>query len=76
MIHYLDIPKTTKSEEGIIRCIARNMNGEVESTAHLKINPKADYRSVLRSVKTGEPVVAEVEEATTRDERSKLTILN
>lgn len=59
MIHYLDIPKTAKTDEGIIRCYARNIQGEAESMAHLRINPKTDYRSVLRNVKTGEPVVIE-----------------
>jgi hypothetical protein len=61
MIHYLDIPKTSKNDEGIIRCIAKNQSGEVETKAKLRINPKADFRSVLRNVKTGEPIVIEEE---------------
>lgn len=56
MIHYLDIPKTSKADEGLIRVFAKNINGEIESSAQLKVNPKQDYRSVLRSSKTGEPI--------------------
>jgi hypothetical protein len=65
MIHYLDIPKTTKNDEGIIRCIAKNQSGEVETKAKLRINPKADFRSVLRNSKTGEPL--KIEEETVRE---------
>ena len=50
MIHYLDIPKTVKAEhEGTIKCFAKNMMGQCETTCQLKINPKIDYRSVLRN---------------------------
>lgn len=50
MIHYLDIPKTVKAEhEGTIRCFAKNMMGQCETTCHLRIKPKIDYRSVLRN---------------------------
>lgn len=66
MIHYLDIPKTTKNDEGVIRCIAKNQSGEVETKAKLRINPKADFRSVLRSAKTGEPIKIEQEPVTER----------
>ena len=61
MIHYLDIPKTTKNDEGTIRCIAKNQSGEVETKAKLRVNPKTDFRTILRNVKTGEPVVIESE---------------
>jgi hypothetical protein len=64
MIHYLDILKVNKNDEGLVRCFAKNFKGECETTAQLRVNPKADYRSVLRSVKTGEPVVIEQEEIT------------
>lgn len=76
MIHYLDIPKTSKADEGTVRCFARNIKGEVESSAQLKINPKADFRSVLRNVKTGEPVVIEKDEKvdTRTSEESKFLI--
>lgn len=62
MIHYLDVLKTSKQDEGIVRCFARNMQGEVESSAHLKVNPRPDFRTVLRNAKTGEPVYIEQEE--------------
>ncbi len=68
MIHYLDIPKTSKNDEGIIRCIAKNQSGEVETKAKLRINPKADFRSVLRNVKTGEPIKIEEESFRERGE--------
>lgn len=75
MIHYLDIPKTSKMDEGTIRCFARNIKGEVESTAQLKINPKTDFRSVLRNVKTGEPVVIEDDsKLAQKDDSSELKI--
>jgi hypothetical protein len=57
MIHYLDISKASKQDEGLIRCIAKNIMGEKEVHARLRVNPKADYRSVLKSAKTGEPVL-------------------
>jgi hypothetical protein len=53
MIHYLDIRKAKCTDEGLLRCIARNSKGEVESIAKFKVNPKADYRSVLINAKTG-----------------------
>ena len=62
MIHYLDILKAGKNDEGVVRCIARNIQGEVESSAHLRVNPRPDYRTVLRNVKTGEPVYIEEEQ--------------
>lgn len=75
MIHYLDIPKTSKADEGIVKCFARNIMGEAETTCQLRVNPKTDFRSVLRNVKTGEPVVIEQEEpdeeAKARAERRK-----
>jgi hypothetical protein len=75
MIHYLDIPKTSKADEGTVKCFARNIMGEAETTCQLRINPKTDFRSVLRNVKTGEPVVIEQEEpdeeAKARAERRK-----
>ena len=50
MIHYLDIPKSVKAEhEGEIKCFAKNMVGQCETTCHLKIIPKIDYRSVLKN---------------------------
>ncbi len=55
MIHYLDITKAGKQDEGVIRCIARNVHGEKEVVARLRVNPKADFRSVLKNAKTGEP---------------------
>jgi hypothetical protein len=55
MIHYLDIPKTNKGDEGIVRCFARNIKGDAETSAELRVNPKTDYRTVLRNAKTGEP---------------------
>ena len=78
MIHYLDIMKASKNDEGTVRCFAKNFKGETETTAQLRVNPKADYRSVLRNVKTGEPVVIEAEELTEeqrqRQERRKIKI--
>ena len=72
MIHYLDIPKTAKLDEGTVRCFAKNIQGEVETSAFLRVNPKTDYRSVLRNVKTGEPVVLEEPiEPRPRDDRRK-----
>ena len=59
MIHYLDISKASKQDEGIVRCIARNIMGEKEIFARLRVNPKADFRSVLRNAKTGEPFLIE-----------------
>lgn len=53
MIHYLDIRKTKYTDEGVIRCVARNPKGEAESVAQLKVNQKTDYRSVLVNPKTG-----------------------
>jgi hypothetical protein len=50
MIHYMDIPKTVKAEhEGVIRCFAKNMVGQCETTCKLKITPKLDYRSFLKN---------------------------
>jgi hypothetical protein len=57
MIHYLDITKASKQDEGVIRCIARNVHGEKEVAARLRVNPKADFRSVLKNAKTGEPLL-------------------
>ena len=55
MIHYLDIPKANKAEhDGIVRCHVKNSLGEVETTCRLKVNPKLNYRSVLKVVKTEE----------------------
>ena len=54
MIHYLDIPKSSKQDEGTVRCYAKNIHGEVETSCLLKVNPKADYRSMLKNAKTGE----------------------
>ena len=71
MIHYLDILKVSKNDEGVVRCFAKNFKGECETTAQLRVNPKADYRSVLRSVKTGEPVVIEEEEITEEKDKKK-----
>lgn len=59
MIHYLDILKANKSDEGVVRCFARNIQGEIESSANLKVTPRPDYRTVLRNAKTGEPVYIE-----------------
>lgn len=64
MIHYLDILKVSKADAGVVRCFARNIQGEVESSAQLKVNPRPDYRTVLRNAKTGEPVY--IEEAETK----------
>lgn len=75
MIHYLDIPKTSKNDEGIIRCIAKNQSGEVETKAKLRINPKADFRSVLRNVKTGEPIKIEEEPVKERGRKFSLILL-
>jgi hypothetical protein len=54
MIHYLDVTKASKQDEGLIRCIARNIHGEKEVSARLRVTPKADFRSVLKNAKTGE----------------------
>ena len=51
MIHYMDITKTAKSDEGTVRCIARNHLGEAESKAQLRINAKPDFRNVLKNAK-------------------------
>lgn len=72
MIHYLDIPKTAKTDEGIVRCFARNIKGEVETSAKLKVNPKTDYRTVLRNVKTGEQVYVEEEQPKADTKRTLL----
>jgi hypothetical protein len=61
MIHYLDIPKTAKLDEGTVRCYAKNVHGEVETSCVLRVNPKADFRSMLKNVKTGERHVPEPE---------------
>ncbi len=53
MIHYLEIRKSKKSDEGVVRCVARNGQAEVESSARLNVDQKADYRSVLHSSTTG-----------------------
>ena len=53
MIHYMDIRKAKYTDEGVIRCVARNSNGEAESVAQLKLHQKTDYRSVLVNAKTG-----------------------
>ncbi len=53
MIHYLEIRKTKKSDEGIVRCLARNGQAEVESVAKLTVDQKKDYRSVLNSSNSG-----------------------
>ena len=70
MIHYLDIPKTSKLDEGTVRCYAKNIHGETETSAILKVNPKADFRSMLKNSKTGERHVPEPEPVR---ERSNLT---
>ena len=62
MIHYLDILKASKSDEGVVRCFARNIQGDIESSASLRVNPRPDYRTVLRNAKTGEPVYIEQEQ--------------
>jgi hypothetical protein len=53
MIHYLEIRKTKKSDEGTIRCLARNGQGEVESIAKITVDQRTDYRSVLNSSNSG-----------------------
>lgn len=56
MIYYLDILKTNKAEhEGTIRCLAKNIKGEKDTTCQLKIIPKLDYWSVLKVTKEEEP---------------------
>lgn len=62
MIHYLDILKAGKMDEGVVRCFARNIQGEIETSAQLKVNPRPDFRTVLRNAKTGEPVYIEEEQ--------------
>ena len=71
MIHYLDIPKTSKLDEGVVRCYAKNIHGEAETSSYLKVNPKADFRSVLKNSKTGEKIVPEEE---VRRERSTIIV--
>lgn len=63
MMHYLDILKASKADEGIVRCFARNIKGETETSSHLTVNPKANYRSLLKNPKTGAPSIVEEEEA-------------
>lgn len=69
MIHYLDIPRTIRADEGIVKCVAKNSKGEAESTAKLSLNHKSDYRSHLINAKTGEPAFVE---PTVRDETRHL----
>ena len=52
MIHYLDIPKPIRADEGVVRCVAKNAKGEVECSTKLTMTHKTDYRSVLHT-KTG-----------------------
>jgi hypothetical protein len=61
MMHYLDILKASKADEGTVRCFARNIKGEAETYAHFSVNPKANYRSLLKNSKTGEPSIVEEE---------------
>lgn len=71
MIHYLDIPKTQKHDEGTVRCYAKNIHGEVETSALLKVNAKTDFRSMLKNAKTGERHVPEVEPVRERSKSSE-----
>jgi hypothetical protein len=72
MIHYMDIMKSVKAEhEGTIRCFAKNMVGQCETTCQLRLNSKIDYRAVLknRTIDTDDifyqPIIG-------REERSKI----
>jgi hypothetical protein len=68
----MDLPKTIKSDEGLVTCFARNIHGQIKTTAELKIIARTDYRSVLRNAKTGEAIVLEdANEDKNRSERSK-----
>lgn len=53
MIHYMDVRKAKPIDEGVIRCVAKNTMGEVESVAKLKVIKKTDFRSILVNPKTG-----------------------
>ena len=65
--------KSVKAEhEGTIRCFAKNMVGQCETSCQLRLNSKIDYRSVLKNrTETDEifyqPIIC-------REERSKKQI--
>ncbi|XP_013393635.1 titin [Lingula anatina] len=54
MIHYLYIPKCREYNQGEVRCVARNTEGQVECSTTLKVKPQEDWRARLK--RTPEPM--------------------
>jgi len=76
MIHYLDIPKAGRQDEGTVRCYAKNVHGEVETSCVLRVVPKADFRALLKNAKTGERHQPDVEPVKERSELFFFVVLN